>query len=405
MTVCNSQLKNETMFRIILITIFVLVSAFAYFKIKNILPDTSWIKLTYNLFFLLIVAIFSTGIFLRGYLPPKVNVFIINYLVTWIVACVYFMLIMLFVGLINMFVKYLDNLQINPHNSVIKYILRCSVFVIIALMAIWKQFKRKMIFLALALTMLILIWGRYNFTRIKIEKLDININKKAKIETLKIIAASDLHLGYSINKKYLKKIVDLINAQKPDIILLVGDIADGYSAPIIEQNMREEFLQLKAPLGVYGVTGNHECYGDMKNTVDYLKSAGIIMLQDSLVLLDNDIYIAGRNDKTIKNRKKLDAILENIDKEKPVILLDHQPFNLGQAEENGVDLQLSGHTHGGQIFPFTLITKLVYEKQHGYLKKNNTHYYITSGAGGWGPKLRIGSQSEIVEITLRFEHE
>jgi predicted MPP superfamily phosphohydrolase len=291
---------------------------------------------------------------------------------------------MLIVGLINILNKYFHFLPFNP-NLV--------------------EAKRIIIFSALALIASAIIWGQYNFNNIKIEKFDININKTAKVETLKIVAASDLHLGYSINKKYLKKFVDLINSRKPDIILLVGDIADSDSEPVIRQNMKEEFLQLQAPLGVYGVIGNHECYGDMENTVNYLKSAGIVMLRDSSVLLDNDIYIAGRNDKTIKNRKKLDELLKNIDRQKPVILLDHQPFNLEQACENGIDLQLSGHTHGGQIFPLTLITKSIYESQHGYLKKGDTHYYISSGIGGWGPKLRIGSQSEIVEITLHFGHE
>jgi predicted MPP superfamily phosphohydrolase len=373
-------MKN-IMFRLIIIIIFVLFSSYAYFKIKNILPDIFWIKLAYNLFFLLIVATVAASVFFREHLPLQVNVIINNYSVTWIVACIYFMLIMLFISLINILNKYFGFLPFNLSQP---------------------EIKRIIVFSALALTVLILIWGRYNFNNIKIEKLDININKNSKIETLKIVAASDLHLGYSIDKKHLKKIVDLINSRKPDMIVLVGDIVDAHSQPVIKQNMKEEFLQLQAPLGVYGVTGNHECYGDLTNTVNYLKSAGIIMLQDSSVLIENDIYIVGRNDRTIKSRKKLDELLQNIDKEKPVILLDHQPYNLNLAQENGIDLQLSGHTHGGQIFPFTLITKLVYEKQHGYLRKKDTHYYITSGAGGWGPKLRTGSQSEIVEITLRF---
>jgi predicted MPP superfamily phosphohydrolase len=291
------------------------------------------------------------------------------------------MLAMLFIGLITVFNKYCHFLPFNTGQL---------------------EIKRIIIFLALALVTLILIWGRYNFNNIKIEKLDLHINKNAKIETLKIVVASDLHLGYSIDKKHLQKIVDLINSRKPDMILLAGDIVDTYSKPVVEQNMKEEFMKLQAPLGVYGITGNHECYGDLSNTVKYLKSAGIIMLQDSLALVDNDIYIVGRNDRTIKNRKKLDELLQNTDKQKTLILLDHQPYNLNQAQDNGIDLQISGHTHGGQIFPFTLITKSVYEKQHGYMKKNNTHYYITSGTGGWGPKLRIGSQSEIIEITLRF---
>lgn len=263
--------------------------------------------------------------------------------------------------------------------------------------------KRIIIFAEFAIVAIVLIVGRCNFGNKKIEHLNISLNKKANVETLKIVAASDFHLGYSINKSDLKEMVDLINSQNPDIILLAGDIADMHSQPLVEQNMKEEFLQFRAPLGVYAVVGNHECYGDTENTVEYLRSAGIIVLRDSIVHLSNDIYIAGRNDKTIRNRKNLNELLADFDKQKTVILLDHQPFNLEQAQENGVDLQISGHTHGGQLFPFTLITKFIYEKQHGYLKKGETHYYISSGIGGWGAKLRIGSQSEIVDITLNFE--
>jgi predicted MPP superfamily phosphohydrolase len=291
------------------------------------------------------------------------------------------MLILLFVDIIYLLNKHFHFLPFNLKQIEVKRMIMLSAFALIAL---------------------IMIWGRYNFYNKKIETLNININKKAKTESLKIVAASDLHLGYSIDKKQLKKIVDLINSQKPDIIMLVGDIADTYSEPVIEQNMKEEFLQLNAPLGVYGVIGNHECYGDTQKTVDYLKSSGIVMLQDSSVLLDNDIYLVGRNDKSIRNRKTLSELVENIDKQKPVILLDHQPFNLEQAQQNGIDLQISGHTHGGQIFPFTLITNAIYERQHGYLKKENTHYFISSGVGGWGPKLRLGSQTEIVVITLNL---
>lgn len=369
------------MFIIIILLIFVSINAFVYFKIKAILPKNIFVIIIFNIFFIAIIGIFAASILFRERLPLPALAHITNYEMTLLLAFFYLMLILLFVGLINI---------TNKHFHYLPFALNTMIA------------KRIVMLVALGFIALVIIWGRYNFDNIKIEKIDININKKANVETLKIVAASDLHLGYSIDKKNLKKFVDLINSLKPDIILLAGDIADSYSQPLIKQNMKEEFLQLQAPLGVYGVIGNHECYGDAENIVNYLKSAGIIMLQDSSVLLDNEIYIVGRNDKTIKNRKKLDELLQNIDKQKPVILLDHQPFNLDLTQKNGVDLQISGHTHGGQVFPFNLITKATYEKHHGYLKKENTHYYISSGAGGWGPKLRIGSQSEIVEITVNF---
>ncbi|MDR3226068.1 MAG: metallophosphoesterase [Prevotellaceae bacterium] len=369
------------MFKIIILLIFIALNAFVYFKVRAILPENIFVKTIFNIFFIVIIGIFAASIFFRERLSLLTLARINNYEMTLLLAFFYLMLILLFVGLISI---------TNKHFHYLPFALNTITA------------KRTVMLAALGFVALIIIWGRCNFDNIKIEKIDININKKANVETLKIVAASDLHLGYSIDKKNLKEIVALINSLNPDIILLAGDIVDSYSQPVIKQNMKEEFLQLQAPLGVYGVIGNHECYGDAENIVNYLKSAGIIMLQDSSVLLDNEIYIVGRDDKTIKSRKKLDELLQNIDKRKPVILLDHQPFNLELAQENGVDLQISGHTHGGQVFPFNLITKATYEKHHGYLKKENTHYYISSGAGGWGPKLRIGSQSEIIEITVNF---
>ena len=376
----NRKMKN--MFIITLLTIFILVNAFVYFRIRGVLPNSIHAKIVFNLIFFAIIGIFLFGIFFRSHLSPRIFSIINNYSITWLLAAFYFMLICAVVGIINILNNRFHFLPLDTHTL---------------------SARRLIIFVEFAFIALIFIIGRYNFNNKIVEKLDISISKKAKIETLKIVAASDLHLGYSNNKSDFKKMVDLINSQNPDIILLVGDIADMHSQPMTAQNMKEEFLQFRAPLGIYAVVGNHECYGDTENTVEYLESAGVIVLRDSLVLLNSDIYIVGRNDKAIRNRKELNTLLKNIDKQKPIILLDHQPFNLKQAQDNGVDLQLSGHTHAGQVFPFTLITKWVYEQQHGYLKKGETHYYISSGIGAWGPKLRIGSQSEIVNITLRFE--
>ena len=372
----------KNMFKIILLSIFIILNAYIYFRVRNVLPDLCWVKIVYNLFFAAIVGIFMYCVIFIEQISALTFTHIMNYAVTWILIIFYLMLILSLVDIVNILNKYFNFLPFKPNQIEIKRIIILSAFAIIAL---------------------ILVWGRYNFSNKKVETLSININKKAKVENLKIVAASDLHLGYSIDKKQLKEIVDLINVQNPDIILLAGDIIDRNLEPLINQNMKEELLQLKAPLGVYGIIGNHECYGgETKQIVDYFELSGITMLQDSAVLLENDIYIVGRNDKMIKARKTIDELVENIDKQKPVILLDHQPFNLEYAQKNEIDLQLSGHTHGGQIFPFTLITKLTYEKHHGYLKKGNTHYYISSGVSGWGPKLRIGSQCEIAVITLNF---
>ena len=138
-----------------------------------------------------------------------------------------------------------------------------------------------------------------------------------------------------------------------------------------------------------------------------MEQSGINILRDSIIKIDNAFYLAAREDRSIssftgKKRKSLEEIIKDIDKSYPVILLDHTPMQLEEAERNNIDLQLSGHTHHGQFFPGNLITKMVYKLSWGYLKKGNTYYYVTSGAGTWGPPVRNVSKSEMVNIKVNF---
>jgi hypothetical protein len=168
--------------------------------------------------------------------------------------------------------------------------------------------------------------------------------------------------------------------------------------------MEEELKQIKATLGVYAINGNHEYYSERPNsTSEFLQNkCGITVLRDSVALINNSLYVVGRDDRTNSKRNSLAEVMAGLDHTKPIILLDHQPFHLEEAEQNGVDIQISGHTHDGQIFPGNLIVKKMYEIGSGYKKKGNTHYYVSSGLGLWGPQYRIGTQSEIGVITLKF---
>ena len=165
---------------------------------------------------------------------------------------------------------------------------------------------------------------------------------------------------------------------------------------------------LHAPLGVYAITGNHEYIGGAAEAVAYLTEYNIKFLSDTAEFLDNRFYLAGRDDRdktrfTGKPRKSLADILKNANHSFPILLMDHQPFQLSIPEELGVDLQLSGHTHDGQIWPFNYITNAIYEVSWGYKKKGNTHIYVSCGYGTWGPPMRIGNHPEVVSITLHFE--
>jgi uncharacterized protein len=263
--------------------------------------------------------------------------------------------------------------------------------------------------LVIILSVIIVILGYVNAYIPKLTKLELTIPKaNVSLKSLHIAMASDIHLGTIISNSRLEKLVNSINNIKPDIILLAGDIVDEDIAPIIKNNLGETLTRLKSKYGVYAITGNHEYIGGVEDAVHYLSAHNITMLRDRAVKISNLFYIAGREDRS-KNqfngikRKTLNEILANDNRNLPVILMDHQPFALNEASEAGVDLQLSGHTHHGQLWPFNFITSRIFELSYGYIQKGNTHFYVSSGFGTWGPPVRTTARPEIVDITLNFK--
>lgn len=217
---------------------------------------------------------------------------------------------------------------------------------------------------------------------------------------IKIVGISDMHLGYTIGKEELSQWVKLINDEKPDLILIAGDMVDGDVRPVLSEQMAEAFNQLKAP--VYACLGNHEYIGGEADRQAFLRQTKVQLLRDSVAYLpEAGIYIVGRDDASNRYRQPLSALTASLDKSKPILLLDHQPHHLEEAEQSGIDFQLSGHTHRGQMFPINMIVDRMYEQSHGYLRKGRTQYYVSSGIGIWGGKYRIGSQSEYLVLTLR----
>jgi uncharacterized protein len=262
--------------------------------------------------------------------------------------------------------------------------------------------------IVVSIVALILFVGFINANIIRIKKLELVINKYAyNLKEINIAVASDIHLGTIISSKHLEKIVNEMNNLKADIVLLPGDVVDEDITPVIKNNLGEILRKIKSKYGVYAVTGNHEYIGGVDRAYKYLTEHGIIILRDEYVKIDDSLYIAGREDRAInqftgKKRKPLSDILNGTDKNLPVILMDHQPSKLDEAAQCGIDLQLSGHTHHGQLLPLNYITKKVYELSWGYKKKGNTHYYVSCGVGTWGPPVRLGNRPEIVNIKLKF---
>jgi predicted MPP superfamily phosphohydrolase len=245
--------------------------------------------------------------------------------------------------------------------------------------------------------------GYYNGARVKVHTLDIAVQKSvAGHKELSIVAVSDMHLGAIYARDRLQRWITQINELKPDIVFLVGDTFDDNPAPVFRKKMGELFAQLQAPLGVYAVTGNHEMMGEPVASMQYLSQYGVQPLLDTAVLVDNRFYVIGRMDRSAKGRKTIAELTALLDATRPVIVLDHQPYEWDAIAAAGADISLSGHTHHGQLWPFSMVTQRMYEKDWGYLQKGRTHFYTSCGIGAWAAPARTGSRSEIVLLRVTF---
>ncbi len=245
--------------------------------------------------------------------------------------------------------------------------------------------------------------GYFHFQEPSVRKLELTVPKSGgNMESVHIAVVSDLHLGYVLDRKYAERFVSGINALNADMILLVGDTIDREAAPLFEDNDQEVLRRLNAPLGVYAVLGNHEYLGNVGENIRLLRDSGIQVLIDESVKIKDSFYLVGRDDYMNPDRMELPYLLKKINPVLPIIIMDHQPRDLNTPEKNGVDLQLSGHTHNGQAWPMNWILYALYEVPYGYKQKGNMHVYVSSGLGLWGPPFRIGTDSEIIDLTIHF---
>jgi len=241
----------------------------------------------------------------------------------------------------------------------------------------------------------IFVYGNLHYHNKVREELTLTTDKPLQRE-LKLVMLSDMHIGYHNRRSELARWIDLLNAEHADMILIAGDIIDGSMRPLLEERMAEEFQRLNAP--VYACLGNHEYYAGDHDAEQFYRDAGIHLLRDSVVFADG-IAIIGRDDRTNARRKSVKELMDVGGAY--TILLDHQPYHLERTEAAGVDFQLSGHTHHGQVWPISWITEAIYECAFGEHQRGNTRYYVSSGMGIWGGKFRIGTRSEYVVATLK----
>lgn len=249
----------------------------------------------------------------------------------------------------------------------------------------------------------LLCFGYYQARHPVVKQVYLTLPKGAeRRHSLKIAFMTDLHLGEMIGKKDLQHFVSLCNAQRPELVVLGGDILDYESRYAEQAHLEDDLKQLRAPLGVYIINGNHEYRANRLVKRKWLEKTGGILLVDSVVQPDNSFYLIGRDDFINKERKSLHQLLWGVNREKPVIVLDHQPAAPSEIEMNQIDLSLHGHTHNGQIWPNSWRLKFLWEWSYGLYRKGNTQAYVSSGIGFSGSPYRIGTQAELVILHLTF---
>lgn len=362
----------------------ILCSSYIAFRgYQAIPPKKSW-RIPFIALFVIELLLFFTGYFFHKQLPDSVFIPIMYVCNSWYIASIYITLSLIALEILRLSQRLLNWFPrwITAHYAQIK---RCLFFLIPTGVA------------------LLMVEGYRRVAFPVVTHVHITIPKEVPgRDSLRIVMMSDLHIGEVIGKKQVQRFVALSNAQKPDLVVLVGDIMDYESRFAEAAHIEDDLRQLQAPLGTYIVYGNHEYRANRNAKKNWLKKTGGTLLVDSVVMPDSSFYLIGRDDFINKGRKPLHELMKDLDPSKPAIVLDHQPWSFAEMTMNKADLGLHGHTHNGQLWPYPLLLKAIYEKAYGYYQKGNTQFYVSSGIGIAGPPYRIGTVSELVVLNISF---
>ncbi len=370
------------MFRFIALVIYALPNIYVYFRIKKLFTNDNQKKI-FTVFYIILVLAF-----------PVAEIWSHNTSAAWVK---YFLLLayysVVFLLYLFLFLVIFDILR--GINRLLKIV---PVEVIHS-----RKFRTTSPGILFAFSAAVVIIGSVHYNTIRVKEYQVDVPRRsAVIKHLKIAMAADFHLGQITSQQFMKKFTAKINSLHPDIVLIPGDIVEGHRDDGDMTEFERLFRQIKSKYGIYASPGNHESHRRSRK-LDFFANAGINLLADTSVVIDNSFCLVGRNDRRSNNRKSIDEFLDNIPGNLPVIVLDHRPTEIEQVSTHAVDIQLSGHTHNGQLFPFNFITGNVYELSWGYKKIRDTHFFVTCGIQVWGPPVRTAGNSEIMIINVNFK--
>lgn len=268
------------------------------------------------------------------------------------------------------------------------------------------------------------LYGIFNARNIKVNEYSVTVNKSCGSDKhLKAVLVADLHMGYAIGVDHITNMVKKINEQNADIVIIAGDIFDNsYDGMDDPEGIKAQLKSIKSKYGVYAVYGNHDIdekilmgftfdWGGKQlhseKMTNFMKECNIKLINDESVLINDEFYLVGRRD-TDKpgtedgTRAEISELTKDLDKTKPIFVLSHEPDELQKTADAGADIDFSGHTHDGQLFPGNLTIGLFWENPCGMIKKDNMYSIVTSGVGVYGTFMRVGTDAEICSVDIDF---
>lgn len=268
------------------------------------------------------------------------------------------------------------------------------------------------------------LYGIFNARNIKVNEYSVTVNKSCGSDKhLKAVLVADLHMGYAIGVDHITNMVEKINQQNADIVIIAGDIFDNsYDGMDDPEGIKAQLKSIKSKYGVYAVYGNHDIdekilmgftfdWGGKQlhseKMTNFMKDCNIKLINDESVLINDEFYLVGRHD-TDKpgtedgTRAEISELTKDLDKTKPIFVLSHEPDELQKTADAGADIDFSGHTHDGQLFPGNLTIGLFWENPCGMIKKDNMYSIVTSGVGVYGTFMRVGTDAEICSVDIDF---
>lgn len=268
------------------------------------------------------------------------------------------------------------------------------------------------------------LYGIFNARNIKVNEYSVTVNKSCGSDKhLKAVLVADLHMGYAIGVDHITNMVEKINQQDADIVIIAGDIFDNsYDGMDDPEGIKAQLKSIKSKYGVYAVYGNHDIdekilmgftfdWGGKQlhseKMTNFMKECNIKLINDESVLINDEFYLVGRRDTDNPGtedgtRAEISELTKDLDKTKPIFVLSHEPDELQKTADAGADIDFSGHTHDGQLFPGNLTIGLFWENPCGMIKKDNMYSIVTSGVGVYGTFMRVGTDAEICSVDIDF---